>query len=50
MATTTKKTTKKTAKSKAEKPKKLSKLGRWMRDHPNGLGGVIIYDESILYN
>jgi hypothetical protein len=52
-ATTTKKTVKRTtakATLKAEKPKKLSKLGQWMREHPHGLGDVIIYDKSILYN
>jgi hypothetical protein len=48
MATTTKKTTKKTAKSKAEKPKKLSKAGQWMRDHPNRGDDVIITDPRIL--
>jgi len=26
---------------KPEKPKRLSKLGEWMRAHPNGIGLVI---------
>lgn len=28
------------AKAKSEKPKKLSKVGEWMRAHPNGLEGT----------
>ena len=51
--TTTKKTVKKaTAKEtlKAATSKKISKLGQWMREHPHGLGDVIINDQSILYN
>ena len=52
MATTTKKGTPKSAPRKAavktEKPKKLSKLGQWMREHPKG--DMIIYDQSVLYN
>jgi hypothetical protein len=46
MQTTT--TTKKATAKKAVKPKKLSKLGEWMRSHP--IGDMIIYDKSVLYN
>jgi hypothetical protein len=53
MATATKKTTAKSASCKAavkaEKPKKISKLGKWMRENPNRRDDVIIYDQSILY-
>jgi hypothetical protein len=45
--TTTKKTTtKKTAKGKKEKPKKISKLGQWMRDNPKG--DMIVHDPRVL--
>jgi hypothetical protein len=44
MATTTKNTTKKTAEKKTAKPKKLSKVGKWMRAHPEGLGGYVDWD------
>jgi hypothetical protein len=47
MATTTKKTAKRTEQNKAENPKKLSKLGEWMRAHPKG--DMIINDERVLY-
>jgi hypothetical protein len=33
---------------KAGQPKKLSKLGEWLRKHPHG-DGTIIYDRSVLY-
>ena len=29
--------------------KELSKAGKWFRDHPHGLGDVIINDRRILY-
>ena len=49
MATTKAKTPKKTT-AKGEKPyEELSPIGKWLRDHPNGLDGVVITDRSILY-
>jgi hypothetical protein len=33
--------TKKSAKSEYQPPKRLSKLGQWMLDHPGGIGVVI---------
>ena len=48
MATTKAKTQKKTT-EKGEKPyEELSPIGKWMRDHPNGLEGVVITDRRIL--
>jgi hypothetical protein len=47
---TTKVKKKETKKTEAEKSKKLSPAGEWMRKHPNGLDGVVINDRSILYN
>ncbi|MDR3184455.1 MAG: hypothetical protein LBT49_03515 [Prevotellaceae bacterium] len=35
--------------TKAEDSKKLSKAGKWLREHPHGRGDVIVYDRSILY-
>jgi len=43
---TVKKTVKKTIALQSEtqeKPKRLSKLGEWMRAHPNGIG-MIVHD------
>jgi hypothetical protein len=54
MSTTTKRTTKQATKAASgkvtaeEKPKKLSKLGQWMREHPKG--DMVIHDRSVLYN
>jgi hypothetical protein len=31
-----------------EKPRKLSKAGQWMREHPKGF--MTVYDRSVLYN
>jgi hypothetical protein len=44
MAATT--TIKKTEQVKKEKPKKLSKLGQWRRDNPNGI--MIVNDPRVL--
>jgi hypothetical protein len=49
MATTTKITTKQTTKAvsskaaTAENPKKLSKTGRWMREHPKGFMSEVCF-------
>lgn len=45
-----KKTTDKTKKEMAAQPKKLSPAGEWMRKHPHGLEGIVINDQSILYD
>ena len=45
---TTKTKKKETKKTEVTKSKKLSPLGEWIRKHPHGLEGVIIYDRSIL--
>ena len=29
--------------------KELSQAGKWLKNHPRGLGDVIIYDRRILY-
>jgi len=49
MVTAKDKKRKETAGKEEEQPKKLSKAGQWLRDHPNGLGGVVINDRRILY-
>jgi hypothetical protein len=46
MAATTKKTTGKTGQTGKEKPKKLSKAGEWMRNHPKG--DMIVNDPRVL--
>ena len=38
MATTVKK--QKTAQTEYQEPKRLSKIGQWMRDNPGGIGEV----------
>ena len=54
MATTVKKQlngsaqTHKTANTEYQEPKRLSKAGQWMREHPHGLEGVVINDRRIL--
>lgn len=47
MATATKKTTKRTGQKKAEPQKKLSKLGEWMRAHPEGI--MTVNDPAVLH-
>jgi hypothetical protein len=50
MATTVKTATKKTPKKttvETKKPKKISKAGQWMREHPKG--DMIINDKRVLY-
>ncbi len=49
MKTTETQTKKKTAVRKEKQPKELSKIGQWLRDHPNGLEGFIVNDRRILY-
>ena len=48
MVTTTK-TQKETSVKEEKQPKELSKIGQWLREHPNGLDGVVINDRRILY-
>ena len=50
MATIVKKQLKtcKTAQTECQEPKRLSKAGQWMREHPRGLEGVVINDRRIL--
>ena len=47
MATITKKTTNNTERNNIEKPKKLSKLGQWRRDNPEGI--MIVKDPAVLH-
>ncbi|MDR0828908.1 MAG: hypothetical protein LBN95_02200 [Prevotellaceae bacterium] len=37
-----------TKKSAATQPKELSPIGRWRREHPHGLEGIVINDPRIL--
>ena len=48
MATIKTKTQKETA-VKEKQPKELSKIGQWLRDHPNGREGFVVNDRRILY-
>jgi len=50
MATLTEKKSSQTTKQKAvyKEPKRLSKAGQWLREHPRGLDGVVINDRRIL--
>jgi len=41
MATTTKKTTTRTKTEKGNTPVRLSKIGKWMREHPDGILKII---------
>ena len=49
METTKEKTQKKKKEKKERQPKELSKIGQWIREHPQGLDGVVITDRRILY-
>jgi hypothetical protein len=40
--------TRKITNTEYQEPKRLSKAGQWMREHPNGLEGVVINDRRIL--
>ena len=49
MTTTKTKTQRKKTVKEEKQPKELSKIGQWLRDHPNGLEGFIVNDRRILY-